>query len=64
MDRIAALFRMIKDTDEKDEEFLQEAYTYPSFLMSRHIKDKIGKKINKGNTLRRMTKKKGKESRI
>jgi phage-related protein len=31
MDRIAALFRMINDTEEKDEEFIQDAYTYRSF---------------------------------
>jgi hypothetical protein len=32
---------MINDTEEKDEEFNQEAYTYTSFLMSRHIQEKI-----------------------
>jgi uncharacterized protein Veg len=40
MDRIATLFRMINDTEEKDEEFIQEAYTYASFLMSRHLQGK------------------------
>jgi hypothetical protein len=40
---------MINDTDEKDEEFIQDTYAYGSFLLSKHIQDKIGKKMNKGN---------------
>jgi hypothetical protein len=47
---------MINDTEEKDEEFIQEAYTYASFLMSKLIQEKIGKKINKGNVFRKMQK--------
>jgi hypothetical protein len=31
MNREAALFRMINDTNEEDEEFIQEAYTYGAF---------------------------------
>jgi hypothetical protein len=49
MNRVAALFRMINDTEEKEEEFIQEAYTYGTFLLSKHIQEKIGKKLNKEN---------------
>jgi hypothetical protein len=42
MNRVASLFRMINDTQEKDEELIQEANSYGSFLFSRHIQDKIG----------------------
>jgi hypothetical protein len=48
MNRVSALFRMINDTNEEDEEFIQDAYTYGSFLLSIHMQDKIGKKLNKG----------------
>jgi hypothetical protein len=41
MNRVAALFRMINDTEEKDEEFIQETYTYGSFLLTKHIQEKI-----------------------
>jgi hypothetical protein len=41
MNSVAVLFRMINDTEEKDEEFIEEAYTYESFLLSKHIQDKI-----------------------
>jgi hypothetical protein len=58
MNRIAALFRMINGTNEEDEEFIQEAYTYGSFRLSKHIQDKIEKKLNKGNVFRRIPKKK------
>jgi hypothetical protein len=58
MNRVASLFRMINDTNEENEEFIQEAYTYGSFLLSKHIQDKIGKKLTKGNVYRRIPKKK------
>jgi hypothetical protein len=57
MSRVTALFRMINDTDEKDEESIQEAYTYESFLLLKHIQDKIGGKLNKGNVYRRIPEK-------
>jgi hypothetical protein len=44
MNRVATLFRMINDTNEEDEEFIQDAYTYGSFLLSKRIQDRIGKK--------------------
>jgi hypothetical protein len=47
MNKVTALFRMINDTEEKDEEFIQETYTYVIFLLSKHIQEKIGKKLNK-----------------
>jgi hypothetical protein len=58
MNRVAALFRMINDTNEEDEEFIQEAYTYGSFLLSKHIQDKIWKKLTKGKVYRRIPTKK------
>jgi hypothetical protein len=58
MNRVAALLRMINDTNEEDEEFIQEAHTYGSFLLSKRIQDKIGKKISKGNMFRRIPKNK------
>jgi hypothetical protein len=48
MNRVAVLFRMINDTGEKDEEFIQETYTYGTFLLSKHIQEKIGKKLSMG----------------
>jgi hypothetical protein len=32
MNRVGALFRMINDREERDEEFIQGTYTYGSFL--------------------------------
>jgi hypothetical protein len=58
MNRVAAIFRMINDTNEEDEEYIQEAYTYGSFLLAKHIKDKIGKKLPKGNVFRKIPKRK------
>jgi hypothetical protein len=58
MNRVAALFRMINDTNEEDEDFIQEVYTYGSFLLRKHIQDKIGKKLSKGNVFRKIPKKK------
>jgi hypothetical protein len=52
MNRVAAIFRMIKDTEEKDEEFIQEPYTNDSFLLSKQIREKIGKKLRNGNVYR------------
>jgi hypothetical protein len=43
MDRIAALFRMINDTEEKDEDFIQEACTYASFKCQNIYKKNRGK---------------------
>jgi hypothetical protein len=57
MNRVAALFRMINDTEEKDEEFIQETYTYGSFLLFKHIQEKIGG-ISKENIYRNIAKKK------
>jgi hypothetical protein len=57
MSRVTALFRMINDTDEKDEEYIRETYTYGSFLLLKHIQDKIGEKLNKGNVYRRIPEK-------
>jgi hypothetical protein len=51
MNRVAALFRTINDTEEKDEEFIQEIYTYGSFLLSKHIQEKRGKKLRNGNLI-------------
>jgi hypothetical protein len=47
MNRVATIFKMINDTNEEDEEYIQEAYTYSSFLLAKHIQDKIGKKFQK-----------------
>jgi hypothetical protein len=52
LSRVAALFRMINNTEEKNEEFIQETYTYGAFLLAKHIQDKIGEKLNKGNVYR------------
>jgi hypothetical protein len=57
MNRVPGLFRMINDTEEKDEEFIRETYTYGSFLLSKHIQDRIGKKLNKGNVYMNIPKK-------
>jgi hypothetical protein len=61
MDRVTSIFRMINDTEEREEDFIQEAYTYATFLLSIHIQEKIGKEIKKGNTYRPIPKKKGRE---
>jgi hypothetical protein len=53
---------MINNTEEKDEEFIQKASTSASFLISRHIQEKIGKKINKGNEYMKISKKKGRSN--
>jgi hypothetical protein len=58
MTRVAALLRMINDTEEKDEKFIQETYTYVSFLLSKHIQEKIGKKLRNDNVYRNISKKK------
>jgi hypothetical protein len=58
MMKAAAIFRMLNDTNEEDTEYIQEAYTYVTFLLSKHIQDRIGKKIPKGNVYRRVPKKK------
>jgi hypothetical protein len=58
MNRVAALFKMINDTEEKYEEFIQETYMYGSFLLSKHIQEKIGKKLRNGNVHRNIPKKK------
>jgi hypothetical protein len=58
MNRVAAIFRMINDTNEEDEEYIKEAYTYGSFLLTKHIQEKIGKKLPKGNIFRKIPKKK------
>jgi hypothetical protein len=55
---LSALFRMINDTEEKDEEFIQETYTCGSFLLSKHIQEKIGKKLKHCNVYRNIPKKK------
>jgi hypothetical protein len=44
--------------DSVAENVLQEAYTYGSFLLRKHIQDKFGKKLSKGNVFRRIPKKK------
>jgi hypothetical protein len=49
---------MLNDTNEEDEEYKQEAYTYVTFLLTKHIQEKIGKKIPKGNVYRKIPKKK------
>jgi hypothetical protein len=41
MNRVVAIFRMINDTNEEDEDYIQEAYSYGSFLLTKHIQDKI-----------------------
>jgi hypothetical protein len=58
MIKTAAIFRMLNDTNEEDEEYIQEAYTYVTFLLTKHIQDKIGKKIPKGNVFRKIPKRK------
>jgi hypothetical protein len=40
MNRAAAIFRMINDTNEEDEDYIQEAYTYGSFLLTNIFKTK------------------------
>jgi hypothetical protein len=59
INRMAALFRMINDTYEKDEEFIQETYTYGSFLLSKHIQEKIGKKLKMETCIEIFRKRKG-----
>jgi hypothetical protein len=59
MNRVAALFRMINDTEENDEEFMQETYIYGSFLLTKHIQEKIGKKLRNDNVYRNIPKKEG-----
>jgi hypothetical protein len=49
---------MINGTEEKDEEFIQEMYTYGIFLLSKHIQENIGKKLGNGNVYRNIPKKK------
>jgi hypothetical protein len=58
MMKAAAIFRMLNDTNEEDKEYIQEAYTYVTFLFTKHIQDKIGKKIPKGNVYRKIPKRK------
>jgi hypothetical protein len=58
MSRVANLFSIIHNTDEKDEEFIQETYTYGPFLVSKHIQEKIGKKLKNGNVYKNIPKKK------
>jgi hypothetical protein len=58
MIKAAAIFRMLNDTNEEDEEYKQDAYAYVTFLLTKHIQDKVGKKIPKGNVYRRIPKKK------
>jgi hypothetical protein len=57
MNRIASLFRMINDSKEKDEKFIQKP-TYDSFLLSKRIQEKIGKKLSEGNVYRNIPKEK------
>jgi hypothetical protein len=39
MIKAAAIFRMLNDTNEEDEEYIQEAYTYVTFLLTKHIQE-------------------------
>jgi hypothetical protein len=48
---------MIDDT-EKNEEFIQETYTYGAFLLIKRIQKKMGKKLRNGNVYRNIPKKK------
>jgi hypothetical protein len=58
MNRLVTLFIIINDTEEKVEEFIQETYTYGSFLLTKYIQEKIRKKLRNDNVYRNITKKK------
>jgi hypothetical protein len=53
MDRIIPILRMINDTEEKDFLFIQEEYTFLTFLLAKHIQDKIGKETYTGHCPRK-----------